>query len=366
MFSLLLTAQLLEAAISYEVRIAQTKNGNYWDMDIEIRSTGTTTFVLSTSTFFLDYPTSPARFSTPEKVSANDGPWDAQSDADYANVSLASGTGYLGLAVEFAGGEDDNGQVVPSSWTRIGTLRLTITDQTKTSGLSWRLIGTVTQVFRLTNPGVSGGGSTDITSLGTFISPDDSPLPVELTSFTALAQGNNVVLNWTTATEVNNYGFEVERAAVNNQPLIKSWAKIGFVEGHGNSNSPKEYSFTDLNPPSGKVKYSLKQIDFDGKFEYSQIVEITLETPVNFSVQQNYPNPFNPTTKISFSIPVQSFITLKVFDILGREIETLVNELKQPGYYDIEFDSRKLTSGVYIYQIQAGSFRDIKKMLLIR
>ncbi len=185
-------------------------------------------------------------------------------------------------------------------------------------------------------------------------------LPVELTSFTAAATDGKVMLDWKTTTEVNNYGFEVQRSVNNN------WVKIGFVLGHGNSNSPKNYSFTD-NPTGGKkFKYRLKQIDPNGKFEYSSVVNVSIDVPANFAVAQNYPNPFNPTTVINYQLPISGYVTLKVFDMLGREVATLVNEKKVAGNYSVTFNGNALSSGVYFYQLRSGSFVETKKLTLMK
>lgn len=202
----------------------------------------------------------------------------------------------------------------------------------------------------------------------------DDPLPVELTSFTANVKGVNVALNWETATEVNNYGFEIEKSEFRSQDSEEKnneWKKIGFVNGHGNSNSPKFYTFTDNSKLSGSYSYRLKQIDFDGKFEYSPVVEISLMKSLQFALEQNYPNPFNPTTKISFTIPssgndLSAFTTLKIYDILGREITALVNEKKSAGHYEIDFNASNLSSGIYFYTLSSGNFIQTKKMLVIK
>jgi hypothetical protein len=194
------------------------------------------------------------------------------------------------------------------------------------------------------------------------------PLPVELIAFTASVAGNQVSLNWKTATEINNYGFEVERCQT--PQAEQAWEKIGFVQGHGNSNSPKEYSFID-NPVGGtSFGYRLKQIDIDGKFEYSNSLEIMLNSPSKSAALQNYPNPFNPSTTISYKIQSACFATLKVYDVLGKEIAILVNEEKPAGIYDIVWNGKnnsgiKLTSGVYFYRLTAGSFVQTRKMILL-
>lgn len=199
-----------------------------------------------------------------------------------------------------------------------------------------------------------------------------SALPVELTSFTANNVDQNVELKWTTATEVNNYGFEILRKYTpqNESSYAADFSgeesKIGFVQGNGNSNSPKSYMFLDNNPPSGSVQYRLKQIDFDGKYKYSDIVEVTIEAPANFALEQNYPNPFNPTTSIKYQLSSISNVSLKVYDVIGREIATLVNEQKAPGNYEVKFDGNKYASGIYFYRLQSGSFVKTKKLLLLK
>lgn len=199
-------------------------------------------------------------------------------------------------------------------------------------------------------------------------------LPVELTAFTVNLIDNAVVLNWETATEVNNYGFEVERqfqGTRNKDQETRSkdedWEKIGFIEGYGNSNSPKLYSFTDKSIESaGKYLYRLKQIDIDGIFEYSSKVEVDLAYPNNYELKQNYPNPFNPSTTISYSIPNDGQVTLSIYDVLGNEVAFLVNENKTAGNYSYNFDASQLTSGIYFYTIKSGQFIETKKMLLIK
>ena len=191
-----------------------------------------------------------------------------------------------------------------------------------------------------------------------------SPLPVELSSFSAVILENGIQLKWRTETEVSNYGFEVERALSNSQNLI--WEKIGFIEGHGNSNSPKDYSFIDMTVIVGKYSYRLKQIDTDGKFEYSKIIEIDLGSPMIYELSQNYPNPFNPSTTIRFSVSESSFINLSIFNSLGEKFEELVNEVKEQGVYTIEFNAEDLPSGTYYYKLQSDDFVETKKMVLLK
>ncbi len=216
------------------------------------------------------------------------------------------------------------------------------------------------------------GGSFN-TVLGNFsqnfaavTNPFDASLPVELTSFTAVTTVNNVQLAWATATETNNYGFEVEKKNMKDELGIMKWEKIGFVEGNGTTNSPKSYSFVDASA-NGNVAYRLKQIDRDGKFSYSQSVEIIVGVaPKEFALAQNYPNPFNPSTRIRYQLPVNSYVTLKVYDAIGREVATLVNEVKEAGNYSATFDASKLSSGIYFARLQSGEKVQLKKMMLIK
>ena len=201
------------------------------------------------------------------------------------------------------------------------------------------------------------------------ISHEIAALPVELTSFSALAQNEAVNLTWETATEVNNYGFEIQRSANvgTSRDLSLQWNKVGFVEGHGNSNSAKQYSYVDNSVRAGQsYSYRLKQIDFDGQFEYSSVVNVEVGVPMEFSLAQNYPNPFNPSTSIEYSVPSNEFVTLKVYDVLGNTVSTLVNETKEAGKYNVSFDASNLTSGIYFYSINAGGFTQVKKMMLVK
>jgi hypothetical protein len=191
--------------------------------------------------------------------------------------------------------------------------------------------------------------------------PMGEPLPVELSSFTAAVKGNSVILNWRTETEVQNFGFEIERS-----DEISDFIKIGFVQGYGNSNSPKNYSLTDHSIPGTSLQYRLKQIDTDGKFEYSSIIRVELSTPDKFELVQNFPNPFNPSTIISYTLPKDEYVTIKVSDIVGSEISTLVNQEQKAGSYFISFDGKNLSSGVYICTIQSGNFSHSIKMLLLK
>ncbi len=189
-----------------------------------------------------------------------------------------------------------------------------------------------------------------------------TPLPVEIVTFSAAVTGSIVRLNWTAVMEINNYGFEVERTEATN---VK-WNKIAFVIGAGNSTSTKEYNFTDNFVIPGKYLYRLKQVDNNGQFEYSNEIEIEIGLPEIFVLSQNYPNPFNPSTTIKYSIPASNFVTLKVYDVLGNEVSNLVNEYKNAGSYEVNFDGSQLSSGTYFYKLESGAFSQTKKLQLLK
>ena len=198
---------------------------------------------------------------------------------------------------------------------------------------------------------------------GTIFNYSDNFVPVELISFTGRLLNDTVELEWKTATETNNYGFEIERKITG-----QDWKKLDFVKGNGSSTGSKRYFFTDNNITGAyPFKYRLKQIDFNGNFSYSNEIEINY-FPENFVLNQNYPNPFNPSTMISWELPVGGQVTLKIYDVLGNEVATLVNEYKSAGKYQTKFDSDNYdnSSGIYIYQLKVGNFVSTKKMLLLK
>jgi hypothetical protein len=185
--------------------------------------------------------------------------------------------------------------------------------------------------------------------------------PVELTSFVASSEDGNVTLNWETATEKNNRGFEIERKSINGEYL-----KAGYVAGFGTSTEPRTYSFTDNNLNTGDYTYRLKQIDLDGRFSYSNEVNVKVTTPLQYALEQNYPNPFNPGTTINYSIPEDGFVRLKVYNLLGEEIITLVNSVQKAGRYEVMFDASRFASGVYYYRMETAKYTSIKKMILLK
>lgn len=201
------------------------------------------------------------------------------------------------------------------------------------------------------------GGDFNIVNFGI----DVVPVPVELISFSATTDSKNVNLNWATASETNNSGFEIERRYDKTD-----WLEIGFVPGHGTTTEKQNYSYIDQNVNAGIYSYRLKQVDFDGTFEYSNEILVNVTASLEFTLDQNFPNPFNPNTLIKYSIPKSSQVSLKIFNTLGQEVETLVNEEKQVGTYEVNWNASNLQSGVYFYRLQTGSFVETKKMILMK
>jgi hypothetical protein len=195
---------------------------------------------------------------------------------------------------------------------------------------------------------------------------DYTTIPVELTSFTANVVDENVVLSWATATETNNQGFEIERSVDG-----LSFINIGYVPGFGTTTEPNSYSYTDQSVTSGKYYYRLKQIDFDGSFTYSGVVEADVSLPAEFSLEQNYPNPFNPATTIEFSLPADAQVKISVYNLVGEKVAEVVNKDFAAGNHRIEFNASQLTSGVYLYKLDAvditgKNYYSIKKMTLLK
>ncbi len=258
----------------------------------------------------------------------------------------------------------------PVHWLTIGFSRYYITNDYGnswyefTADVSWGLVSfnSVTN-----NLGYFVGG------LGLILKYTDTTyVPVELKIFTAKVDSNNIILNWSTSSELNNRGFEVLRSPFNLYGKDTSvWWNIGFVEGKGTTTEQQFYTLVDKDLTVGKYQYRLKQIDFDGSFRYSDVVGVEIRTPSDFYLSQNYPNPFNPNTKISYNLTEDSKVTLKVFDVLGREIETLINKEMSSGYHFIDFNASRLASGIYFYQLRVEGrdgkiYNSIKKMVLIR
>jgi len=222
-------------------------------------------------------------------------------------------------------------------------------------GWDWAPVYSVPAPATQTSVGLEGTGVAYYQTIVT-----DDLIPVELTSFTFNVKGNDVILNWRTATETNNNGFQVQRKTAG------ECQTIGFINGSGTTTSPQEYSYTDTKLAAGTYTYRLNQVDFDGSSNASSELIIVVNKIADFSLEQNYPNPFNPTTLIGYSVSQRGNVSLLVYDLLGREVANLVNEVKEPGSYKVNFNASNLPSGVYTYRIQSGNFVQTKKMMLMK
>ncbi|MEJ2196577.1 MAG: DUF2341 domain-containing protein, partial [Ignavibacteriaceae bacterium] len=260
-----------------------------------------------------------------------------------ANVTFTLPTGYLQL------GDEAN---------------LVLYNRSSTSDSSWSVL--ISGASSMTSTTVTFDG---VSTLGQFtLGSTGSSLPVELLSFTGTVKDQKVYLNWITATEANNYGFEILRRArsTTDMTLDDEWDLLGFVGGNGTTTEIKKYSFEDKIEIPGAYLYKLKQIDFDGTFKYSQEIEVDIKGPIEFSLSQNYPNPFNPSTIIKFALPEKTELKISVYNSLGEKVaEAFKGELDK-GYHQIEFNANALPSGVYFYRFESEKFLSVKKMILVK
>jgi hypothetical protein len=308
------------------------------------------------------------------------GIYDATIGSNYnPSLSYVAGGPYVRLSLS-GGNINSNGNGTPEgldltpSYHTLATINFTILNSAVSTNLTIDT-GSLTVGLFSTHNNEDFSGTINPQTMSAPVNIASEPLPVELSSFTASSNQNGVNLKWQTETEVNNYGFDVERKVHTSTEFspIKSglsvtvWEKVGFVAGNGNSNSPKEYSFIDKSPSGGsKFQYRLKQIDNDGAFEYSDVVNVNVGTPEEYYLSHNYPNPFNPATTIDYMISNDEKVNLKVYDILGTEVATLVDEYKQAGSYSVTFNADNLSSGIYIYRLIAGEYISVNRMSLIK
>lgn len=284
--------------------------------------------------------------------------WDIENNWDYGQVKLSTNNGSSWIPLQGLYTNPGTGSFQPTgeplydgtqtNWVREEISLTGLTSSQNKLRFELKTDGSVTK----------DGWYVDDISIYVF-----AVVPVELSSFTGTALTNSVELNWITSSETNNAGFEIQRKTFDDN---SDWTKIGFVEGSGTSTETNAYSFIDKNPSRGINLYRLKQIDYDGSYKIFNSVVVNFNQPFEFSLHQNYPNPFNPTTVISWQSPVSSHQMLKVYDILGNEVATLVDEFREAGSYKVEFDASDLPSGVYYYKLTAGNFTDVKKMMVVK
>jgi hypothetical protein len=190
-------------------------------------------------------------------------------------------------------------------------------------------------------------------------------VPVELSSFTVENIDKEVVLKWSTATETNNSGFEIERASSTTMP-VQDWSKISFVEGRGTTTEKIDYIYKDKLTQPGTYAYRLKQIDFDGTISYSSEVEVEVLNPKEFALYQNYPNPFNPSTTIKFALPEKANVELSVYNSLGEKVADVLSGELSEGFHEVEFTASNISSGIYFYRLESEKFVSVKKMIIIK
>ncbi|MBX7044696.1 MAG: T9SS type A sorting domain-containing protein [Ignavibacteria bacterium] len=294
--------------------------------------------------------------------------YNVYNSADTSTVGWWSGD--LGIAgwKAASGGDANSWAGVPITYTNssTGNLRFNMgVTPTKLESRAITLTSVTTDIdgFARPKPGaVNGGALAPDMGAGESDMVPIIPLPVELASFTSSVNGNAVTLQWNTAMEENNRGFEIERNVFG-----EGWKKLGFVEGHGTTNQTNNYSFTERGMAAGSYNYRLKQIDYNGNYKYYDLnSEVIIGIPSKYSLAQNFPNPFNPATVISFQIPASGFVSIKVFDVSGREVASLVNEIKAAGYYSVTFDAKGLSSGMYFYKLSTEKFSAVKKMVVVK
>jgi hypothetical protein len=366
-FSIIMFSTLMAQTYNLNFVLMQNDAVNGGNFDVKVQISGSSIFKLAASSITFNFSSG---LSSPSLLTAHNfsGVYGG-TPFIYGSMTVTNPlSDVASINIVFSQADELYEDQVPTSFKDVATIRFVISNSSLSTGLFFRNnTPSNTRVYR-------GDGTGGVPPGGTFVPTElvagtwnnlDAPLPVELSSFTASINQHAVNLKWQTETEINNYGFEVERASSLTSP-IQVWEKIGFVAGNGNSNSPKDYSFTDNNPYGGsKFIYRLKQMDNNGKFEYSDEVEVEL-VPNEFALHQNYPNPFNPATNIQFSLPKATRINLSVYNLLGEKIATLLNEDKEAGFYNVQFDASSFSSGVYIYRLTTGDFIKTMKMNFIK
>jgi len=344
---------------TYDLQFIELLNdGVHFDVRVQIKASSE--FLLASSNITFNFNMDGLNTPTLTEKFNFDGEVNPSSNYDLMTVTNPN-DGVASINIYLAGTRSSLAAPVAITWTDVATIRFNVGNPALTSGLMFRnQLPSNTVVYSCT--GNLSTFETFLLTAGTWFTLDN-PLPVELSSFTGKADGNRSVdLKWVTKTEVNNYGFYVEKKVNDGE-----WDDITFIEGNGNSNSPKEYNYSDNDVFAGgsKFQYRLKQVDTDGKSEYSDVVEVEL-VPTQFDLSQNYPNPFNPSTTIRFSLPKQIQLKINLYNMLGELVETIAQGTYEAGYYKVSFNANNLASGMYIYRIESSDFVKTMKMMLLK
>jgi hypothetical protein len=330
-----------------------TENGTKFSFDIFTLKTSNAEFRMGNSSYFIRYVT--GTFSNPVLTYVNPRFTSGSVSASYDQMrpfGYSSGRVAVQLYYNTNGPGDDVSSVPgPDGYgEKIATVKMDIISL-NLPDVRWDNLNTA--VVNVQNQTATSN------NLGSF----NGTLPVELSAFSAAANGNSIRLDWSTNMEENNSGFEVQRKAASGE-----WIRAGFVNGRGNSSSPVNYTFSDRNLPKGSYNYRIKQIDFNGNFEIFELDSpVDIGIPEKFTLHQNYPNPFNPSTVISFELPYDSKVSLRIFDMSGREVSTLINnEFRSADYYSVTMNGASLSSGVYFYELRTSKEMQTGKMTLVK
>jgi hypothetical protein len=362
--AILMISQTSLAAVGYTVKFLNLANltGNTkFDVEIWILKTGTSAFRIGNANFWFTYNS--AALNNP--IVKTHGIYNVTTNNDYDAATLTtgnfSGKDYVSYNVLFNGAGDNGlGQACSNvgDGTLVATIEFNITNPLALTDVTEQLNG-----YALTTD-----VGTDVTSLGDWTTGNivGWALPVEMTSFTASANHLNAQISWSTATEKNNYGFEIERRST--ETADAAWAKVGFVQGSGTSNTQHQYSFADQGIVAGHYAYRLKQIDNDGTFKYSQSTEVEIGIVAKeFTLSSNYPNPFNPTTNIEFTLATDGKAVLKIYNAIGQEVaEPFHGEAKAGRIIQARFDASRLASGIYYSRLQTNGKSLVKRMMFIK
>jgi hypothetical protein len=360
MFALVLVTIVLSLSTSYaqtyDLQFVLSQNdGAVYAVTAQIRS-NVSTFGMGFASLVFTYDTS--ALSTPvldAGLNFNSGLYNA------INVTTPA-VDRVSINIVYNGGSG-SGTVVPGSYIDIARIRFTTKNVAGHSSLVWRVV-TPSQT------GVFNDAAVLVTK-GTLFGLDNSPLPIQLSSFVAsVASAGHAGLRWTTLSEINNYGFEVQKAA--DKSAAFQSISGSFTAGNGTTTVKHDYSYVDNSYATGNV-YRLKQLDLDGTTHFSDAVDPLAVTgvsvkvlPTEYSLSQNYPNPFNPSTVIEFALPKDSHVTLELYNILGQKVMTLVDEVQPAGYHSVKFDGTNLASGMYLYRLSTGQQTFLKKLLLMK
>ncbi len=283
--------------------------------------------------------------------------WDIETDWDYGQIQLSTNNGSTWIALEGQYTNPGTGSFQPNNQPVYdGTQLSWVHESIDITAYADKQV--VIRFYFASDYAVQKDGwYVDNVKISVY----NAIVPVELVSFTSSIINNTISLNWITATELNNAGFTVEKSLDN---IV--WNTIGTVSGNGTTTEAHNYSFTDQDPFVGTSYYRLKQTDYDGTAEYSNTIEVVYGAVSDYSLEQNYPNPFNPSTTIKYSIPEDGFVKLSVYNMLGEEVSTLVNGNQEAGRYELSFNASELSSGVYVYRLEAPNYTSSKKLILLR